>query len=67
MSSRELGAEEVIDYCNPNDVDAIEKAAGEEGLFAAYKTVRTIFEECIGACRRERGASTSNQGFELTD
>jgi NADPH:quinone reductase-like Zn-dependent oxidoreductase len=49
---RELGADEVFDYRDPNVVDVIKKAAGREGVFAAYDTAGSNLEQCIGESRR---------------
>lgn len=47
---RKLGADEVFDYKETNVVDAIRKAAGDQGVFAAYDTAGHNVKECIGMC-----------------
>lgn len=49
---RKLGADEVFDYRDPDVVDAIKKAAGDEGVFAAYDTAGSNLGQCIGKPRR---------------
>ncbi|WVQ98262.1 hypothetical protein IAU59_005385 [Kwoniella sp. CBS 9459] len=55
---RELGAAECFDYRNPDVLNAIKQAAGDQGVFAAYDTacIEGSTEICIDAIGPQGGS-----------